>query len=311
MIVDDVSWGEELFGPAVSQINDEQVYLMTGHPSTNVFEILELDSVRRLPAQTLEVTAAMVGDQPETHVMPADPRERRETTVPIAADAPELDGRLDDWAGADWLVVDRRLDIRATLRVAGDTLYAAWRTTDPNLLDNDAADGWRFAFASGGGLDLMLRTNPAADVPNRLKHYAHHETATEGDLRLFVTRVGDPVEGRVLAVRFQQVGGPGEAVSYTSPVGRVDFDSVRDVSGRVRLAQQGGVYELAVPLKLLNVKPTDGATTLGDIGVVIGDGSEARARLYWNNKAANMTADIPTEARLLPHEWGTLRFEAR
>jgi hypothetical protein len=124
-----------------------------------------------------------------------------------------------------------------------------------------------------------------------------------------VTRVDDPLGGPVRAVRFEQEGELGEAVRCTSPVGEVRMANVRDVSSRVCLAQDGGNYELAVPLEVPGLKIDCDTTSLGDMGVVVGDGNEARARFYWSNKASSMTSDIPTEARLLPVEWGVWRFE--
>jgi len=157
--------------------------------------------------------------------------------------------------------------------------------------------------------DLMVRTDREAKPPKRQRHGPENQQAAPGDVRLLVTRVDDPLRGPVRAVRFEQEGEPGDAAHYTSPVGEVRMADVRDVSARVRLAQHGGNYELAVPLEVLGLKIDSGTTTLGDIGVVVGEGNEARARFYWSNKASSMTSDIPTEARLLPVEWGVWRFE--
>jgi hypothetical protein len=84
---------------------------------------------------------------------------------------------------------------------------------------------------------------------------------------------------------------------------------VYDVSDSVRLAQSNGTYELAVPLSVVGIEDVQkGETTLGDIGILFGDGSDTKLRVYWNNKAAQMTSDIPSEARLMPSEWGTWTF---
>jgi hypothetical protein len=120
--------------------------------------------------------------------------------------------------------------------------------------------------------------------------------------------VGGPKTGKLLAVRFQQVGGQGEEVLYDSPIGQVAFNAVAEVSGKVRLGQTDGNYGMSVPLELLSLSPKPGMTTLGDVGALVGDGRETRARLYWNNKAAQRVSDVPSEARLAPHEWGTWVF---
>jgi hypothetical protein len=164
-------------------------------------------------------------------------------------------------------------------------------------------------FSTGGGLDLMVRTDFDA---TETRGAGLHSRVADGDVRLFVTRVGGPVDGTVRAVRFQQVGGEGrgEPVHYTSPVGEVQFDSVQDVSNEVRLAQRGGAYEMAVPLAVLGLEDVEeGKATLGDIGILAGNGSDTKLRMYWNNKAAQMTSDIPSEAKLMPNEWGTWKFD--
>ena len=50
----------------------------------------------------------------------------------------------------------------------------------------------------------------------------------------------------------------------------------------------------------------------GDVGRVHSDqaGTGAVGREYWSNKNTNITADVPSEARLQPNLWGTFRFEA-
>ena len=68
--------------------------------------------------------------------------------VVLRESAPQVDGKLDDWpATVQWATIDRRgtaanFDSQARLQraaaatIAGDTLYAAWRTTQKDLLRN-------------------------------------------------------------------------------------------------------------------------------------------------------------------------------
>jgi hypothetical protein len=309
MIVDDISFGEEHFWPAIDQHEDGTIYLTAGHPSSNIFEVLGLDTIKRIGPWTVEVSARDLAGKDDVLVVPSVTVGQKDMTVTIPDDGPTVDGNLADWKGATWVTIDDRLNMRGAVQVADGMLYAAWETHDPQLLNNNAPDGWKYVFATDGGLDLMIRTAASTDKPRRGKHYQLDQTASQGDIRLFVTRQGNAANAPVLAVRFQQVGGEGEAVDYTSPVGEVYFDSVRKVSDEVTLSQQAGSYELAVPLRTLGLNAKAGTETLGDIGVVISDGSEARRRVYWNNKAATMTSDIPSEARLTPQDWGLWRFE--
>ena len=92
--------------------------------------------------------------------------------VPLRKIAPTVDGKLDDWAGAAWATIDKSgvaaffdshskpYDVTATVAVAGDRLYAAFRTGDPNLLLNSGETPLA-PFKSGGGLDLMIGSRPA------------------------------------------------------------------------------------------------------------------------------------------------------
>jgi hypothetical protein len=49
----------------------------------------------------------------------------------------------------------------------------------------------------------------------------------------------------------------------------------------------------------------------GDVGFISSDadGKINVARTYWANKDTNLVNDLPQEAWLFPHTWGTFRFE--
>lgn len=194
-------------------------------------------------------------------------------------------------------MIDRR--VSAALCISSGRLCAAWRTDAPGLLANDG-DDYRFLFKRGGALDLMLATKAAAE-PGR-------QAPTAGDQRLLVTHV----RGQTKAVLYRAVspGGPAAgAVRYTSPVGEALFDQVVDVSGYVHLAKSSGSYEVSIPLAVLGLPPQAGRTTLGDIGILRGTGTTTTQRVYWNNLGAATVSDIPSEARLSPADWGTLKFQ--
>ncbi len=311
MIIDDVSWGEEHFWPALDQLADGRVIFTAGGRCENIaFEVLHLDSIKRLPRTSLPVTAAMLANKAPEYIEAGEFRTiERNLAVAILPQAPVLDGKLNEWAKADWVEIDKRTKTYAALAVRGTTLYAAWKTSDPKLLQNNLADGLPTAFASGGGLDLMIRTDPTKEQPKRNKRLSKNAgNVAAGDIRIFVTRLRDPLRGPVKAIRYQQIGGPGRKQEYTSPVGHVSFDSVKEISSQVKLAQQGGVYELAIPLSVIGLKPKTRLKTIGDIGILTGNGAETRSRLYWSNRSSTMVSDIPSEARLLPYAWGTWKF---
>jgi hypothetical protein len=56
----DVSLDEECFFPSIQQMVDGPVYLIAGKSLSGIFEITGLESIRRLPEQSLTITAAHV-----------------------------------------------------------------------------------------------------------------------------------------------------------------------------------------------------------------------------------------------------------
>jgi hypothetical protein len=156
-------------------------------------------------------------------------------------------------------------------------------------------------FKGGGALDLMIGTQRLTDI-NRTE-------PVEGDLRLLVTKT----QGKTRATLYRAVvpNTPvAKKVLFESPVGKVLFDEVRDVSADIKLVQQGSNYEISVPLQLLGMKPEQDGEYLGDIGVLRGNGTQTIQRLYWNNLNTAIVSDIPSEARLQPRNWGIWKLVA-
>ena len=94
-----------------------------------------------------------------------------------------------------------------------------------------------------------------------------------------------------------------------SPVAELTFDEVKQLPG-VRMIRGGNateyVLQAAVPLTDIGWKPTPGQRLKFDWGVLVSgpDGTEVLRRLCWANRATQITADAPSEARLAPHLWG-------
>lgn len=70
-----------------------------------------------------------------------------------------------------------------------------------------------------------------------------------------------------------------------------------------------GIYEAAIPFNVIGLKNVNSMSTRGDMGLLIGDPSGTRLRLYWSNKKTGIVSDLPSEAVLQSEEWGTLKFE--
>jgi hypothetical protein len=311
MLLDDLTCHDENFWPSMHQTADGSVYLVDGS-RTSLVRIDGLDTIRRLPETPLRVTRADL-DAAQAHLLRQEMARQKAQgqeilKVQLRSEAPVVDGKLDDWRGAEWVTVDRRgvaayfdsnsrpYDTTAAVAVAGDRLYVAVRTTEPNLLRN-SGELSNAPFKTGGALDLMIGANPLAD-PKRT-------SPVEGDLRLLVTIV----KQKPLALVYRAVvPGTREPVPFSSPWRTITIDRVDDVSDQVRLAAVDGNFELSIPLAVLGLKARAGQTIRGDVGVLRGDGFQTLHRAYWSNKASGLASDVPSEAMLTPQLWGTWQF---
>jgi hypothetical protein len=313
MLLNDVSPHDENFWPGIAQTPDGRIYLVDGGRSSLV-RVEGLESLRRLPDGELNITADDLKRAQDWQVQNEAARQKQsgaETLrVALRAAAPAVDGTLEDWAGAQWATIDKRgvkawfnsnskpYDVGAALAIAGDKLYAAFRTGDPKLLDN-TGETLNAPFKTGGALDLMLGCDAAAD-PRRTAPVA-------GDVRLLVTLV----KGKPLALLYRAVV-PGTAVAdrvpFSSPWRTIYFDRVEDVSAQMQFAGKDGNFEFSIPLAVLGLKPAAGQRLRGDLGVLRGSGGQTVQRIYWSNKATAITADVPSEAQLTPQLWGTFHW---
>ncbi len=310
-----ISLHDENFWPTISQTPEGQIYLVDGSYSSLV-RLEGLETLRPIAPATLHVTPKLLAASTQYVLEKEALRQktfgRGVLKAALRTSAPRVDGSVDDWAAADWVDIDTRgaganfnsnakpYNIRGGLAASGDRLYAVWDTGEGKLLEN-SGEIPNAPFKTGGALDLMLGTNPQAG-PQRRKPIA-------GDLRFLVTRV----DGQTRATLYRQVvPGTAEAdkVPFSSPWRTVAFDRVEDVSDQIELADDGeGHYEVSVPLNLLGLRPQPGMKIRGDIGILRGNGTETTARSYWSNKASGITADVPSEAALTPHLWGTIEWQ--
>ena len=301
----DYTFGEEHFFLNMAQAPDGKVYALT---CFGIVRVDGLDSVRRLPDSTLALGNDLLAEASQ-YLASSDSaprRDKRLRPLEVTTNRPAftLDGKLDDWAGADWATIRPATSpgsvLEAAVCVAGDRLYAAFRTGDAPLLSTNSGETRQAIFKTGGCLDLLLGTDPAAN-PKRVDPVA-------GDIRLVVTQV----EGKAVAMLYRAVvPGTTAPVPFSSPWRTVTIDRVEDVSAVVELSADGrGSYEFSVPLKTLGLVPSPGLTIKADLGILCGTAGKTTDRLYWHNKGTGLTADLPGEAMLTPAMWGEWRIGA-
>ncbi|MES2595948.1 MAG: hypothetical protein V4662_11460 [Verrucomicrobiota bacterium] len=301
MDVTEVSLHDENFWPSITQTPDGKVFLIDGG-RTSLVRVDGLDSIQRLPDQTITVTAEDLEKSRDWFARAEIARQKARGTgilsVTMRQQAPQVDGKLDDWpATTDWASIDRRgikanfnsnskpYEVSAAVTISGDRLFAAWRTSEKELLNN-SGETPNALFKTGGCLDLMLQ----ADT----------------DQRLLVTLI----KGAPRAMLYRaKVAGTKEPVSFGSPWRSISIDVVGDVTAQVTFAADGaGNYEISVPLAALHWHPKSGDEVRADLGVLRGSNFQTTQRIYWSNKATAITADVPSEAELTPKLWGKWRL---
>ena len=289
-----VSFEDEHFHPTITTTKEGDVYLVAGKEHSSIFRVDGFASVRRKDFAKLTLDAATLAKMPEVDVVPAVRQGRKSLFVECGGNEPVVDGKLGEYSA--WAAISRGRE--GAVRIGAKNLYAAWRTGEKDPLANSGGD-FRYLFKRGGCVDLMLATDQGAKrTPGEPE---------PGDVRLLFTMV----KGEAKAVLYRAVKpgrAEGERVHFESPVGSVWFDSVSDISDRVKLMQSDGNVEISVPLDVLGLKVAPGGSMSADMGILRGDGSQVIQRLYWNNLDTLLVSDIPSEARLQQHNWGEWRF---
>lgn len=309
-----ISLHDENFWPSISQTPEGQVYIVDG-ANCSLVRLDGLETLRRIPVVKVTVTPKHLGDAvrfvQEREALRQKSFGSGVFAAAIRTKPPVVDGDLSDWLGAGWVEIDKRgaganfnstarpYNILGAMSAANGKLYLAWDTSEAKLLRN-SGEMPNALFKTGGALDVMLATRPAADPKRR--------APVAGDLRLLVTRV----DGKTRATLYRPVvpGTPASArVPFSSPWRTIAFDRVDDVSEHVEFSEDGkGAFEVSVPLDVLGLTPKPGLRMAGDMGILRGNGSETTARVYWSNKATGITADVPSEAELAPALWGTIEW---
>lgn len=304
---------EENFWPTISQTADGTVYMVDGGRS-GIIRLDGMKDIHRLPDVDITVRKDDL-DKSRAYLVKSEAIRQRAQGKGIlkvsSSKAITVDGKVNDWTGADWVDIDKSgvranfnanskpYDITASVAVDADRLYVAYRTGQPDLLQN-SGDMPIALFKTGAALDLMIGADGAA-APDRIKPVA-------GDSRLLVTLV----KGKPKALLYQAVVNgtkQGDKIPFSSPWRTITFDKVEDVTAQLQFAKDGGNFEISLPLAVFGLKPKAGMAIKGDVGILRGDGVQTSARVYWSNKATGIVSDVPAEAELTPALWGTFEFQ--
>lgn len=316
MSVAEISVPGENFWPRMVQLDDSKVYLVTGKNHSSIVNVENLNTLRRLSEQTLTVSAKQIVTA-ATHLQTKELQRQKhqEQKILIASIRDKrvtVDGSLTEWEDASWVKINDQGS--AAIATHGDKLYMAYKLAYDQPARNKGGEP-ELLFKTGGALDLMLATNPKAD-PKR-------KSPVQGDRRIMIAEVN----GKTKAMLYEQVTAvkKGKPFPFSSPWRTIMFDRVEDISLEVELMHKkirekgnvkGGskgtyysLYEVSIPLKVLEILPKSGLTLRGDVGILLGSDGITTDRIYWMNKATGLLNDIPGEAQLTPRLWGDIRFK--
>lgn len=312
----------EGFRQTITRTPDGKVYVQALNHTSSIVEVKGLESVRRLPSFTVEVTPGQLEAAKSLEAAREAARQERDGRKRlgvVVGSGMTLDGCPDDWGDAEFVLLD--FETEAALKIARNgagkpCLYAALKTRHANVLANSGADPWVNMFKTGGAFDVQLETDVKSDASAK---------------RLLLSEVGGRLRAILYEPKSMRTGSPG---AVSSPSRTVRFDFIGDVSKEVGFAKgrltdgkyrvtnaetvesvrdfrwSGGLLEFCefeIPLDLLGWRPEAGVEYRGDIGFLLGDGSSVRRRTYWNNKATSQLYDAPDESLLHPKLWGRFK----
>lgn len=252
-------------------------YYLLGMSRSAIVEITGLEGVARLPGGTVKLVAGegLYGGgkraSPATHsgVLAA------KRTVPpfiVPHTVPGKDtfhGPAAEWAAAE---------VRASWDNQG--LHMKWVVNgDTTPFINHERDFTQL-FATGDACDL------------------HINSPGLGRCRYLITMH----DGAPTVIRFRFDGADTEnAITYTSGVARTHVPEVvkLEVAPTVRRGGNWYVVQVLLPWRDLGIEPRGGLKIPVEMGIIFSDatGTNAAARQYWASGAAEMVADVPTEAQ--------------
>lgn len=306
--LDPLHLGQEHFHHYFCKTVDGRYFIVVGHNHISVVEVKGFERFKRIGG-TLEVTPALLEKTRAWDARQARKKVLAQARVLVCrelAEVPKLLAKDDPKKlGGTPANLDLGQGAAARFHMAthGEVLYLSWIVNGYGPFQNRGDDHNRY-FKTGAAVDFKIATNPAAD-PER-------QRPTGGDLRLLIV----PAKSKPVAVLYRAFA-PGAPVSEawettTVAGGTTRFESVRILSGAkivTRRTEQGYVVDAAIPLSALGLEVAKDMVCRMDWGVLGTEkGHSTTMRNYWSNFRATGVSDEPTEARLVPSLWGSVRF---
>ncbi len=284
------------------QTQDGQVWFMNGaNDAHHLFRLQGLDQGGRFTGK-LRLTQADVDRAAEFRAAPQQTaRPQPVLSIGQLRGPLTIDGNLADWNLDEGvtLTASQNRGARVALQRDAENLYLAYQVQDATPLLNLGAD-WQRLFITGDCVDLRLASDPQAEA-NRLE-------AAPGDARLLLGVYQD----QPTAVLYWP-NAPGAANPVQFMATRIDqVLRLDDVEVKFQRGDKAYTVEARVPLRDLGLAPLPLQPLRGDVGVIYSDetGHDRVLRLYYYNQDTAMTADLTTEARLQPDQWGLVVNEA-
>lgn len=181
-----------------------------------------------------------------------------------------------------------------TYRLALDKnyLYGAFNVSDDSPFVNNGTD-WKMLFKSGDSINIELGLDKSPQI-------------SVNDIRLLIA----PYKNVNIAViyRYKLDGLKTQPNIFGSPVGKVRVDKIEQIKNaviKVKRFRKAYFIEFKIPRNKIPALSGNPKSLYGDIGVIFSDDSGQRNRynLFRYSPFKGVTADVPSEIRLLPQYW--------
>jgi len=305
VVLDESYVGQESFGGFMWRDEKGRILAQLGGASYRIMEITGLDSTRRqtVPVKLTsdQIAAGVKLAQSRSAASGKEPDSLTITRVsknPGQPAEPDTNRKTPLVNGVETIRVQESGDptrwFRASLSHDGKNLAVMYQVGDTSPWKNGEGR-FTHSFIGGDAVDLQL------EVPGR------------GPIRI----LGAPVSGKETVVYWQQKAdaqeNPSTYVVANNEANAQRFDVVKRLPAAklsVTPGMRGYSALLTLPLKELGIDPEKTAGLKGIIGVIFSDpsGTNRAARLYWHDKSTGLVSDVPSEAKLNPKAWGSVRF---